>query len=102
MNTLMKHSVVGGLVAAFVVGGMAAAIAAVTLGDQLGTSEEDIRAALTAKGYTVTEFETEDGELEAEVTLDGQEMEIVIDTTSGLVLEMELEDDADSDDKDDD
>lgn len=102
MTTIFKRAAVTGFAATIGLAGMGAALAAVTLGDNLGTTEEEIRAALTAKGYTVTEFETEGGELEAEVTLDGQEMEIVIDTTSGLVLEMELEDGDDSDEKADD
>lgn len=80
---------------------MGTAVAAVAVGDKLGTTEEDIRAALTDQGYTVEEFEAENGELEAEVTKDGQEMEVVVDAKSGLVLELELESDED-DDKDDD
>ncbi len=102
MTTFLKRSSISGLTAAIILGGAGAAFAAVSLGDQLGTSEEEVRAALTTKGYTVTEFEIEEGELEVEVILDGQEMEIVIDTTSGLVLELELEDDKDSDDNDND
>ncbi|CTQ59258.1 hypothetical protein LA5095_03079 [Roseibium album] len=80
---------------------MGVAAAAVSLGDNLGTTEDDVRSALTSQGYTVEEVETEDGKLEAEVTLDGQEMEVVVDASSGLVLEVELEDDEDGD-KDDD
>lgn len=80
---------------------MGVALAAVSLGDNLGTTEADIRSALTSQGYTVEEFETEDGKLEAEVMKDGQEMEVVIDAKSGLVLELEQEDE-DEGDKDDD
>ncbi|MBG6172498.1 putative membrane protein YkoI [Labrenzia sp. EL_208] len=80
---------------------MGVAAAAVSLGDNLGTTEDDVRSALTSQGYTVEEVETEDGKLEAEVTLDGQEMEVVVDASSGLVLEVELEHDEDGD-KDDD
>lgn len=76
---------------------MGVAAAAVSLGDNLGTTEDDVRSALTSQGYTVEEVETEDGKLEAEVTLDGQEMEVVVDASSGLVLEVELEDDEDGD-----
>ncbi|MHA7772031.1 PepSY domain-containing protein [Roseibium sp. M-1] len=77
------------------------ALAAVTAGDTLGTSEEDIRNALTSQGYTVEEIETEDGEIEAEVSLDGQEMEVVVDAKSGLVLEVELEEDESGEEDDD-
>ncbi|WP_420411523.1 PepSY domain-containing protein [Roseibium sp.] len=102
MTTFIKHTAVTVFASAIGLAGAGAALAAVTLGDDLGTTEEEVRAALTSQGYTITEIETENGELEAEVVLDGQEMEIVIDTTSGLVLEMELEDGADSDEDDDD
>jgi len=77
------------------------ALAAVSVGDTLGTTEDDIRAALTAEGYMVEEIETEDGEIEAEVSLDGQEMEVVVDSQSGQVLEMELEGPEDEDMDDD-
>lgn len=87
---------VSGLIAS-----MGVAAAAVSLGDKLGTTEEEVRSALTNQGYAVEEIETEDGKLEAEVTLDGQEMEVVVDANSGLVLELELEDEEDGD-KDDD
>jgi len=78
------------------------ALAAVSLGDKLGTTEDDIRTALTSQGYTVEEIEIEDGEIEAEVSLDGQEMEVVVDSKSGLVLEMELEGLDEDTEKDDD
>ena len=78
------------------------ALAAVTVGDTLGTTEDEIRAALTDQGYAVEEIETEDGEIEAEVSLDGKEMEVVVDAKSGLILEMELEDQDEDGDKDDD
>jgi hypothetical protein len=77
------------------------ALAAVAVGDSLGTSEEDIRSALTAQGYEVQEIEAEDGEIEAEVSLDGKTMEVVVDAQSGLVLEMEPEE-VESGEEDDD
>lgn len=76
------------------------AFAAVTVGDKVGTTEEDIRAALTDEGYVVEEIETENGEVEAEVSRDGQEIEVVVDGESGLILEMELEE-ADKDEDED-
>lgn len=81
---------------------MGLALAAVSVGDTLGTSEDAIRSALTSEGYAVEEIETEDREIEVEVTLDGQEMEVVVDAMSGKVLEMELEGPDEGDEKDDD
>lgn len=76
------------------------ALAAVSVGDTLGTTEDDVRAALTSQGYMVEEIETEDGEIEAEVSMDGQEMEVVVDAQTGQVLEMELDgpDESETDD----
>ena len=51
---------VSGLIAS-----MGVAAAAVSLGDKLGTTEEEVRSALTNQGYAVEEIETEDGKLEA-------------------------------------
>ncbi|WP_269581309.1 PepSY domain-containing protein [Roseibium sp. Sym1] len=68
------------------------ALAAVSVGDTLGNTEDDVRAALSSLGYMVEDIETEDGEIEAEVLMDGQEMDVVVDARSGQVLEMELED----------
>ncbi|MEP2704686.1 MAG: PepSY domain-containing protein [Roseibium sp.] len=101
MKTSIKASAVSLVTTTALLSGMGAALAAVSVGDNLGTNEEDIRAALTAKGYTVEEFEAENGELEAEVILDGQEMEVVIDASSGIVLELEMDDEDDSDDDND-
>lgn len=67
--------------------------AAVSVGETLGTSEAEIRANLEAAGYTVTEFERENGEIEVEVMIDGVEQEIVVAANSGKILEIELEDD---------
>ncbi|MES0882820.1 PepSY domain-containing protein [Roseibium sp. SCP14] len=101
MKTPFNSTAITLLSATGLIASMGTALAAVSIGDSLGTTEADIRSALTAQGYTVEEFETEDGKLEAEVMKDGQEMEVVIDAKSGLVLELEPEDD-DEGDKDDD
>lgn len=79
------------------------AFAAVSVGDTIGVSDEDIREALTAQGYTIEEIEREAGEIEVEVMLNGQEFEIELDAETGMVVEVELEDDKDDsdDDKDD-
>ena len=57
----------------------AAAFAAVAVGDKIGVSDEEIRSALEAEGYILEEIEREDGEIEAEVVLNGTEFEITID-----------------------
>lgn len=102
----MKTSTITPALTLFSLSGLVAstgiALAAVSVGDTLGTTEDEIRAALTAEGYTVEEFETEDGELEAEVTLDGKQMEVVVDAKSGAILEIEMEDADGDDEKDDD
>ena len=72
-----------------------AAIAAFAVGDTVGTDVEEIRSKLEAEGYTVTEIEIEDGEIEVEYVVDGQEYEITMSGETGQVLEVELEDDDD-------
>ena len=70
----------------------AIAFADVSPGDVIGTADQDIRANLEAAGYTVLEVEREDGELEAEVLIDGQEFEIGIAPETGEVIEIEPDD----------
>lgn len=74
-----------------------AAIAKISVGDNLGTDVEAIRASFEAEGYTVTEIEVEDGEIEVEYTADGQQYEVSIAAGTGLVTEIELEEDDDDD-----
>lgn len=76
----------------------AAAFAGLDVGQSLGTTEADVRTALTSMGYEVQEIEIEDGEIEAEVTLDGVAYEVEVAMDTGLVLEIEVDDDGDSDD----
>lgn len=92
MTNLMKPA----LLAALIVPGIA--IAGVDIGQTLGTSEADVRLALTDMGYDVQEIEIEDGEIEAEVMLDGVAYEVEVSVDTGLVTEIELEDDEDDDD----
>jgi len=66
--------------------------AALTEGTLVGTSETEIRAALETEGFVVTEIESEDGEIEVEATLDGQEYEIGLSAETGEVLEIEQDD----------
>ncbi len=73
----------------------AGAFAAMSVGDTVGTDVDEIRAQFEAQGYTVTEIETEDGEIEVEY-LDGDtEYEVSIALDTGIVTEVELEDDDD-------
>lgn len=85
----------GGVAASIVA--VSAALAAFSIGDELGTTEEAIRAGLEAKGAVIEEIETEDGTIEVEYSLDGQAMEMEIDLASGKIIELELEDEDDSD-----
>ncbi len=76
------------------------ALAAVSLGDTVGTTEAEIRAGLVAAGYTIEEIEIEADEIEAEVTLDGQALEIEISPQNGTVVAIEATDSDDDDDND--
>ncbi len=92
-NTTLLAGLAGALIVA-----PALAFAVVNVGDTLGVSESEIRAQLEKDGYTVTEFEMEDGEIEVYATKDGQTFEFEL-SESGQVLEIELEDPTeDSDD----
>ncbi|MEO0379214.1 MAG: PepSY domain-containing protein [Pseudomonadota bacterium] len=76
----------------------AAAFAQLDVGQQLGSTESDVRAALSEMGYEVQEIEIDDGEIEAEVVLDGVELEIEIAMDTGLIIEIETEDDDEASD----
>ncbi|WP_395542051.1 PepSY domain-containing protein [Neotabrizicola sp. sgz301269] len=67
-----------------------AALAMPVVGDVVGTNPTDATAALKEKGCTVTEFEAEDGKIEAKCTDDatGKAMEVYIDPASGAVAEI--------------
>jgi len=71
-----------------------AALATVAAGDKLGTTENEIRAELQAKGYEVKsiEIETDEIEVEVEVASNDKVLEIEIDKTTGQVTEVEEED----------
>lgn len=92
ISSKTSKAAIAGIAAGFFLVGLAAASAAVAVGDTLGTTEADITTALEAQGYVVEEIETEDGNMEVEVVLDGTELEFVIDGQSGTVLETETED----------
>lgn len=94
--------------AAFAVVVPTMALAAIKVGDTLGTDEAAIINALEVAGYERIEVEFEDGILEAEGwdPVNAMEMEFEIDPETGLVsavsVEDEDEDEADEDDDADD
>lgn len=77
------------------------ALAEITPGAILGTSDADITAALAAQGYVIDEIDREDDELEIDAMLDGIEYEFKLDPATGEVLEVEAEDADDEDDEND-
>lgn len=92
----MTYFTKSALLAALIVPGVA--LASADVGQTLGSTEADVRAALTDMGYVVQEIDIEDGEIEAEVTLDGVVYEIEVAMDTGMITEIELEDDEDGDD----
>lgn len=64
------------------------------VGSYLGKTEAEVRSALEAKGFVITEVEVEKDELEVEVKKDGKTYEIEVDPASGNISETELEDDS--------
>ena len=75
------------------------ALAQVAVGSVAGSTEAEITAVLQEAGYTVLEVETEEGMIEADVVLDGIAHELEIDPATGVIAEIELEDDDDEEDE---
>ncbi len=94
LKSSLKRAVVAG--ALVIVPGLA--IAGLSVNDQVGKSEGEIRQVLKGQGYKVIEIEREDGEFEAEVSKDGQSFEFEISAETGLVLETEKDDNDEKDD----
>ena len=90
MTITAKSSVIAGVLATLI---PVAAFANFTVGERVGTDMDEIRAAFEAKGYTVSEIEVEDGEIEVEYTVDGQSYEVSVAADTGTITEVELEDD---------
>ena len=55
-------------------------------------SQAEVASIMEAAGYSFTEFEFEDGEIEAEGTKDGVEWEVVIDAATGKIVSDEQDD----------
>ena len=79
-----------------------AAFANLAAGNTIGTTADEVTAALEAQGYEIIEVEVEDGEIEVEYMDNGQLFEVEVDATTGMIAELELEDEDDGDDDDDD
>lgn len=71
-----------------------AALAMPAVGDMIGTEPEAAKAALEKAGCPVTEFEAEDGKIEAKCkdAATGQAMEVYLDPATGKVVEIKAED----------
>lgn len=76
----------------------AAAFAGIDVGQSVGSTEVEVRAALTGMGYEVHEIKFEHDEIEAEAVMDGVLYEIEVATRTGLITEVSVEDDEDHDD----
>lgn len=74
----------------------AAAFAVPVVGETVGTTMEDITSNLQNAGYEVREIEADDDELEAVIVADGQLYELEISPDTGMITEIELEDDDDN------
>lgn len=78
----------------------AGATSGLSVGDDLGKTEAEIRATLEAAGHTVDEIETEDGYIEVEYAMNGAAFEAEVDPDTGLIVEIEADDSDDDDDED--
>ncbi len=71
----------------------AAAMAMPAVGLAVGTNPDEAKAALEAAGCPVSEFEAEDGKIEAKCTdkETSKEFEVYIDPANGTVVEIKEE-----------
>ena len=71
-----------------------AAVAMPVVGDMIGTNPETAKAALEKAGCPVSDFEAEDGKIEAKCTdtATGKAMEVYIDPATGAVADIKSED----------
>ena len=71
-----------------------AAMAMPVVGDMIGTDPETAKAALEKAGCPVSDFEAEDGKIEAKCTdtATGKAMEVYIDPATGAVADIKSED----------
>ena len=80
--------------AAVVLAGLTGAALAMDLtpGTRLGTDAPKITAALAERGYTVREYEHDDGYIEVKVLKDGRRWEVKVDPKTGEIIRVEAED----------
>ncbi|MES0882822.1 PepSY domain-containing protein [Roseibium sp. SCP14] len=67
----------------------AIALAEIRPGDKIGLSVSEIAKSLENSGYLIREIEVKVDRIEAEVTLEGEKLEIKIDPHSGQVTRIE-------------
>ncbi|MEZ5730698.1 MAG: PepSY domain-containing protein [Paracoccaceae bacterium] len=70
-----------------------AALAMPSVGDVIGTSPDVAKAALEKAGCVVSDFEAEDGKIEAKCveTATGKNWEVYLDPKTGAVVDMKSE-----------
>ncbi|WP_420003294.1 PepSY domain-containing protein [Arenibacterium sp. LLYu02] len=77
------------------------AFAGLTTGDQLATTDADIRSRLEADGYTVLSIERDEAEIEVTASSAAGQVEFEISASSGVILATESgEDDHDGAEED--
>jgi hypothetical protein len=87
--TNMKSWVAGAALGTAFMLAAGSALAAVAVGDTLGTKVSEIATQLEDKGYTIREIDVSRSKIEVEVTFDGADYEIDVDRTSGTVIKIE-------------
>jgi len=80
----------------------AAAFAGMDVGQNVGTTKTEVRAALIDLGYEVQEIEFESSAIEAGVTRDGVAYEVEIAMDTGVITEIDVDSEANDDDGDND
>ena len=80
----------------------ATAFAAQDVGQNVGTTETEVRAALIDLGYEVQEIESENGGIEAGVTLESVAYEVQVALDTGLTTKINVDNNNDDDGDDDD
>lgn len=79
-----------------------AAVQGMAEGDMLGKTEAEITTALETLGAQIEKIESETDEIEVELTLDGVAYEVEVDLTTGLIADVEMDDEDDEDGDEDD
>jgi hypothetical protein len=90
-RTFEKRLLPAALAAALIIA-PTAALADLSQGDVLGTTEEEIGVALENRGYVVEEIEFDGDVIEVDIAVNGDAMEIEVDAATGQVLSVEGDD----------